>query len=49
MIEVFKDRFKNRPSGFTSVKAIGLRKGDGAEMVEISLVEDGKSKDTAAK
>jgi large subunit ribosomal protein L17 len=49
MLEVFKDRFKNRKSGFTSIKPIGLRKGDGAEMVEISLVNDEKSKDTAAK
>ncbi len=39
VFEVLIERYKDRPSGFTRTKPIGLRKGDGAEMVEISLVD----------
>lgn len=42
IFEVLTERFKNRPSGFTRMRPIGRRRGDGAELVEISLVSDGK-------
>lgn len=39
IFEVLIERYKDRPSGFTRTKPVGLRKGDGAELVEISLVD----------
>ena len=38
IFEVLQDRYQTRTSGFTRIKPIGRRKGDGAELVEISLV-----------
>ena len=40
MFEVVLPKFAKRPSGFSRIKPIGKRKGDGAELVEISLVSD---------
>ena len=39
IFEVLVERYKNRPSGFSRIKPLGRRKGDGAEFVEISLVD----------
>lgn len=39
IMEVFTKRFANVQSGMTRVKAAGFRGGDGAEVVDISLVE----------
>ncbi len=39
LIEVLKERYAQRPSGFTRMKAVGARKGDGAELVDLSLVD----------
>ena len=38
IMEVYVDRFKERPSGLTSAKPLGARVGDGAELVELSFV-----------
>ena len=37
MEELIK-RYKDRPSGFTRIKRMGIRKGDAAPIVQISLV-----------
>lgn len=39
IMEVFIKRYEGRNSGFTSMKAVGMREGDGAEMVDLVLVE----------
>lgn len=39
IFEVLIARYKNRPSGLTRIRPLGIRKGDGAELVEISLVD----------
>ena len=39
IMEVYKSRFADRPSGFTRIKPAGARKGDGAELVDITFVE----------
>jgi len=36
-IEVYRERYADRQSGFTHVKAAGSRKGDGAKLVDITL------------
>lgn len=33
-------RYKNRPGGFTSIRKIGTRKGDAAEMAVVSLIPE---------
>ena len=38
MMEVLVPRFQKRSSGFTRIRPLGRRLGDGAEMVEISLL-----------
>ena len=38
-LEVLVPRYEKRPSGFSSIKPVGRRKGDGAELVEITLVD----------
>jgi large subunit ribosomal protein L17 len=40
VLEVLADRYKDRPSGFTSIVKIGERHGDRAEIVRIMLVEE---------
>jgi len=39
VMEVLKDRYANRSSGLTRMVPAGARKGDGAELVDLSLVE----------
>lgn len=39
LMEVLKDRYVNRTSGFTSLKAVGARIGDGAELVDLVLMD----------
>ena len=39
LMEVLRERFADRSSGFTRIKADGARKGDGAQLVDISFVE----------
>jgi len=39
VVEVLVERYKNRPSGFTTKKRAGFRKGDGSQMYEVSLIE----------
>ena len=39
VMEVFTKRFAKVSSGLTRTKALGFREGDGAELVELSLVE----------
>lgn len=38
LIEVLKDRYKDRQGGYTRIVKVGHRAGDAAEMVQISLV-----------
>jgi len=37
-MEVLGTRYKNRPGGYTRTTKLGVRQGDGAEMVQIELV-----------
>ena len=37
-MEVLSKRYSDRPGGYTRMVKIGVRKGDGAEMVQIELV-----------
>lgn len=39
LLEVLKGRYANRTSGFTSLKAVGARIGDGAELVDLVLMD----------
>jgi large subunit ribosomal protein L17 len=39
VFEVLLDRYKGRTSGFARIAPLGRRKGDGAELVEISLID----------
>lgn len=39
LIEVLAKRYSGRTSGFTRVVAVGARKGDGAELVDLTLVD----------
>jgi large subunit ribosomal protein L17 len=39
LLEVLKERYAKRSSGFTSMKPVGARKGDGAELVDLSLID----------
>lgn len=39
LIEVLAKRYAGRTSGYTRVKAVGSRKGDGAELVDLTLVD----------
>jgi len=42
LMEVLKDRYKDRKGGYTRIVKLGHRAGDSAEMVQISLVEQNK-------
>lgn len=39
IMEIYVKRFESIPSGMTSIVPAGVRKGDGAELVDITLVE----------
>ena len=39
IMEVLKDRYASRPSGLTRIKPAGARAGDGAELVDLELVD----------
>jgi large subunit ribosomal protein L17 len=39
IMEVLVKRFANRRSGFTSIKPVGSRKGDGAALVDFMLMD----------
>lgn len=39
LMEVLSKRYAGRTSGFTRIKAVGARKGDGAELVDLTLVD----------
>jgi large subunit ribosomal protein L17 len=39
VMEVFIARYKDRPSGLTRMKPAGARAGDGAELVDLELVD----------
>ncbi len=39
VLEVLKQRYAQRPSGFTRMLPVGQRQGDGALMVDISLID----------
>ncbi len=38
LLEVLKDRYKDRPGGYTRLVKLGHRDGDAAEMVSLQLV-----------
>lgn len=39
VMQVFLNRYKTRTSGFTTLKAAGARKGDGAQLVDLMLID----------
>jgi large subunit ribosomal protein L17 len=39
VMEVLKDRYKTRTSGYTRMVPLGMRQGDGARMVTLELVD----------
>lgn len=39
IIEVLKDRYATRSSGMTRMTVVGARKGDGAKMVDLTLID----------
>ena len=47
LFDMVAPRYKNRPGGYTRITRVGLRKGDGAQMVQIELL-DGEDESTAA-
>src|SRR3989338_6147595 len=47
-MEVFRERFADRTSGYTRMKPLGLRQGDGAMLVQLELMP-GKEGKTDAK
>jgi len=49
IFDVLVERFKDRTSGYSSIKPLGRRKGDGAELVQISLVSADKKTKTDSK
>ena len=42
VMEVLLTRYATRPSGFTRMKAVGARKGDGAQLVDLTMVDADK-------
>ncbi len=48
LLEVLKERFKNRPGGYTRVVKLGFRSGDGAKLVSVQLLGHAESEATGA-
>lgn len=48
ILEVLKDRYAARPSGFTRMVPLGGRHGDGAKMVRLELVDAAASSESSA-
>jgi large subunit ribosomal protein L17 len=48
LMEVLKQRYSKRTSGFTTVKPAGARKGDGAALVDLALLDREESVVTVA-
>lgn len=48
LMEVFAKRYAGRTSGFTRMKPVGARLGDGAELVDLSLIDAEKAVAVAA-
>ncbi len=49
VMQVLKDRYKTRTSGFTRIVPLGLRHGDGAKLVSLELVDSVLASDTPAE
>ncbi len=49
LMQVLVKRYATRTSGFTRVKPVGARKGDGAELVDITLVDAAIPESTSSK
>jgi large subunit ribosomal protein L17 len=45
-MEVLKDRFADRTSGYTRLVPLGMRHGDGAKLVTLELVEGRAAKES---
>jgi large subunit ribosomal protein L17 len=41
LLEVYRTRYASRPSGFTRLVPVGSRKGDGAKVVDVKMIEEG--------
>ena len=39
VMEILVSRYASRPSGFTRMVPVGARKGDGAQLVDLSLID----------
>lgn len=39
LMEVLKPRYASRPSGYTRITPVGARQGDGAELVDLELLD----------
>lgn len=39
LMEVLKGRYASRPSGFTRITPVGARQGDGAQLVDLELLD----------
>ena len=39
LFEMVAPRYKNRPGGYTRITRVGLRKGDGARLAQIELLD----------
>lgn len=48
VMELLKDRYKSRSSGYTRMVPLGLRQGDGAKMVTLELVDAGVGVQTSS-
>ncbi len=49
LVEEIAPRFPDRPSGFTTMVKLGMRHGDGAMLVQMSLIEEKKKSTKASK
>jgi len=48
VMEVLRDRFRERPSGLTRIVPLGSRRGDGAKVVRLSFVDSHTLRSPAA-